>query len=45
MTAPTTTVLPAAAVRPPLLFRHTDLFREPVYADGQAYDLEDEDDD
>jgi len=40
---PTTVRQPGPAVVP---FRHTDLFREPVYADGQPYaddDLEDDD--
>jgi hypothetical protein len=31
--------------RPPLLHRHGDLFREPVYEDGQAYARDEDEDD
>ena len=30
--------------RPPLVFQHRDLFREPAYENGQPYADEDEDD-
>lgn len=29
--------------RPPLTVRHTDLFREPAYEDGEPYAQDDED--
>jgi hypothetical protein len=31
--------------RPPLVHDHRQLFREPAYADGQPYAVDDEDDD
>ncbi|MFF7476596.1 hypothetical protein [Streptomyces sp. NPDC008092] len=38
-------LIAAQGPRPLLPFRHQDLFREPVYTDGQPYDagLDDED--
>lgn len=43
---PTTITRPTPAYpRPPLTFLHSELFREPVYEDGQAYPRPDDEDD
>jgi hypothetical protein len=36
---------PGPTPRPPVAYEHGRLFREPVYADGQPYDDDPEDDD
>lgn len=45
---PATALLPKPRInypRPPIVVLHADLFKEPVYEDGEPYGQDDEDED